>query len=173
MIELAAGHYTSLADHSMEGAWTPSSGRPFHAHEVRQLSLVSWLSGSREAARRKATHFRRMVAGALGQLPGDRPGVIHVGYELLGGNGADGRRDLLNRLEMLNFNVGASRLRWVYGNYMVPEHTTARNESAALTESTATYPIGRPTARDPLPQHLLFSDGSGAPGAYWAGMGPR
>lgn len=173
MIQLAAGDYFSVADHSMDGDWTPGRGRPFHAYDVRQLSLVSWLSRSREAMRRKATHFRRMVAGALGQLPGDRPGVVHVGYELVGGNGADGRRDLLNRLEMLDFDVGVSRLRWVYGNYMVPEHTTARMESAALTETTATYPVGRPTTRDPLPEHVLFSDGIGIPGAYWAGLGPR
>ncbi len=168
MIELAAGRYAATADHSVDGDWAPSLERPLHAHDVRRLSVVSWISASAEAARRKATHFRRIVAGAAAQLPGDRPGVVHVGYELLGGNGADARRDLLNRIEMMRFDPGASRLAWVYGNYMVPEHTTAPEESAALTETTATYPVGRPRTRDPLQSHLLFSDGLGARGPYWS-----
>lgn len=167
MIQLAAGSYVAEADHSVDGDWTPSRERPFHAHDVMRLSVVSWFSSSREAARRKAKHFRGMVAKAARQLPGDRPGVVHVGYELLGGNGADARRDLANRLELLNFDVEKSRLRFVYGNYMVPEHVTAANESAALTETTATYPIGSGRTPDPVPHHLLFSEGAVLPGGYW------
>jgi len=167
MIQLAAGRYLAEADHSMEGDWTSVEARPFHAHEVQRLSLVSWLSSSSEAARRKARHFRAMVARASEQLPGDRPGIVHVGYELLGGNGADARRDLNNRLELVTFDPGDSRLRWVYGNYMVPEHTTEPNESAALRETTAIYRVGSGTTPDPLPHHALFSDGRMVPGGYW------
>lgn len=167
MIQLAAGSYVAEADHSVDGDWTPSSERPFHAHDVTRLSVVSWLSSSREAARRKAKHFRSMVAKAARQLPGDRPGAVHIGYELVGGNGADARRDLANRLELLSFDVGESRLRYIYGNYMVPEHVTAANESAALTETTATYQVGNGRTPDPLPFHLLFSEGAVLPGGYW------
>lgn len=171
MIELAAGHYADGADHDMQGEWTPSDDRPFHAHDVQRLCLVSWISGSPEAARRKAKHFRKMVADASDQLPGDRPGVVHVGYELVGGNGADGLRDFRNRVELATFDPGASRLRWVYGNYMVPVHTTARDESAALVETTATYQVGDHRTADPLPMHLLFSDEGALPGPYWLGVG--
>lgn len=169
MIELAAGTYVAEADHSVDGDWIPSRERPFHAHDVSRLSVVSWLSSSREAGRRKAKHFRSLVARASGQLPGDRPGVVHVGYELIGGNGVDARRDLANRLEMLTFDPGSSRLRWVYGNYMVPEHTTHSDEASALTETTATYQAGKPhRTPGPLPFHQLFSDpGPVLPGGYW------
>lgn len=85
----------------------------------------------------------------------------------MGGNSVDGRRHLLNLEQMATFDPGASRLQWVYGNYMTPEHSTARNESAALTETTATYPVrGRRNAQ-PLPDHMLFLDEDGLPGHHW------
>jgi hypothetical protein len=164
MIELVTGSYLPYADHDMQGRWTASRTHPFHAAGVHQLSLVSWLSGSRDAARRKARHFRSTVARATRQLPGDRPGVVHVGYETGGASPADTLRHMLNVLEISNFNPGESRLRWVYANYMSPEHTTAENESAALTESTAHYKVGRHNTADPLPNHVLFHDEQGEVG---------
>jgi len=158
MIELAAGTYLPYADHDMQGRWTASQTHPFHAANVQQLSLVSWLSGSSEAARRKARHFKGVVGRASRQLPGDRPGVVHVGYETGGASPADTLRHMLNVLEISSFNPGESRLRWVYANYMSPEHTTAENESAALRESTAFYKVGRHATADPLPGHFLFGD---------------
>lgn len=164
MIELVAGHYAPYADHDMQGQWTANQQHPFHAADVQQLSLVSWLSSSREAARRKARHFRAMVARANGQLPGDRPGIVHIGYETGGASPADTLRHLLNVLEIANFDPGQSRLRWVYANYMSPEHVTAADESAALSETTATYRVGRHRTPDPLPHHVLFGDEEGNPG---------
>lgn len=167
MIELLIGEYLPMVDYSVAGDWIPAEGRPFHATAMRRASVVSWISASEAAARRKARHFRSMVADAAGQLPGDRPGVVHVGYETMGGNSVDGRRHLLNLEQMATFDPGASRLQWVYGNYMTPEHSTARNESAALTETTATYPVrGRRNAQ-PLPDHMLFLDEDGLPGHHW------
>jgi hypothetical protein len=55
----------------------------------------------------------------------------------------------------------------VFGNYMMPEHTTARMESAALTETTATYPIRGRRHRPPIPDHMLFLDDEGLPGSHW------
>lgn len=167
MIQLAAGSYNAQADHDVAGDWHPSEGRPFHAHAVNQLSIVSWLSSSFAAAQQKAKHFKQVIAGAVGQFPRDRPSVVHVGYELTSGNGADFWRDHLNREEMRTFDPQGSRLRYVYGNYMLPEHTISPNESSALTETTATYPVGRPSTLGPLPLHFLFSDGEVTPGGYW------
>lgn len=167
MIELLIGEYLPMLDYSVAGDWIPAEGRPFHATAMRRASVVSWVSASEAAARRKARHFRSMVADAAGQLPGDRPGIVHVGYETMGGNSVDGRRHLLNLEQMATFDPGASRLQWVYGNYMTPEHSTARNESAALTETTATYPVrGRRNAQ-PLRDHMLFLDEDGLPGHHW------
>ncbi|OJU40902.1 MAG: hypothetical protein BGN99_14080 [Alphaproteobacteria bacterium 65-37] len=167
MVELLLGRYDPAADYSVRGDWEPGVGRPFHATAVGHVSIVGWISTSIEAERRKAQHFRGVVGRASGQLPGDRPGVIHVGYETTGGNGVDALRHRLNRREMRTFEPGQSRLRLVYGNYFMPEHVTARNESAAVTETTALYPVGHGGRREQLVRHLLFSDEDGQPGAHF------
>lgn len=167
MIELLLGHYDNSADYSIEGDWTPSVTHPLHATQMSRASLVGWKSRSREAARRKAKHFRAMVAKANAQLPGDCPGVIHVGYEATIGNSEDRLRHLFNTREIRSFDPGASRLRWVYGNYMWPEHTNHPNESLAISETMAPYKVGRHRVAGPLPGHLLFLDDQGRPGSHW------
>lgn len=166
MIELLAGFYVDDADHSVLAKWTPAKGRPLYATAVSQASVVSWTSESMAASMRKAKHFRSLVAQAAKQLPPDVPGVVHVGYEARDGNAANGLRHYLNRVEMKTFSPGATRLRWVYANYMTPERTTARMESAALTETTAAYKIGQHSTQEPLHHHLLFDDEGGIPGSH-------
>lgn len=166
MFELLVGAYDPSIDFTMAGDWEPAEGRPFHATWVDHVSLVAWRSVSDESARRKAMHFRGLVARAANQLPGDRPGVVHVGYEAVGGNSADGRRHELNRRAMRAFEAGSTRLRMVYGNYFMNELVTARNESAAVVETMAWYPIGGSRGSGPLPGHMLFVDEDGTPGSH-------
>ncbi|GKT25871.1 hypothetical protein [Acidovorax sp. SUPP3334] len=154
MIELLVGAYAANADHTVEADWTPARRSPLHATAMSRASVVSWRSASEDAARRKARHFKSMVAEATQQLPDDRPGVIHVGYEARDGNSVDKLRHELNAAEMLTFEPRGSRLRWVYGNYLSPEHTNAPNESCALSETTATYKIGK--HRTPLRYRVIY-----------------
>lgn len=58
MVELIAGHYIDVLDHSMRADWTPSAEWPFHATRISQASVVSWKSASPDAAFKKARHFR-------------------------------------------------------------------------------------------------------------------
>ncbi|UQE03557.1 hypothetical protein [Bradyrhizobium japonicum] len=166
MIQLLLGQYEPSVDFSVAGEWIPADGRPFHATSVSHVSVVAWTSMSSEAARRKAQHFRGVIGRASEQLPGDRPGVIHVGYEAVGGNSVDGLRHRLNAEQMRTFDARESKLRWVYGNYFMPEHVTARNESAAVSESTAWYRVGTSRTKQPLPGHMLFIDEEGQPGSH-------
>lgn len=167
MFQLLLGRYEPSMDFSVDGEWIPAEGRPFHATSVSHVSVVTWTSMSGEAARRKAQHFRGVIGRASNQLPGDRPGAIHVGYEAIGGNSVDGLRHRLNAEQMRTFDARESKLRWVYGNYFMPEHVTARNESAAVSESTAWYRVGASRAKQPLPGHLLFMDDDGQPGSHF------
>jgi hypothetical protein len=169
MIQLLLGGYDPSADYSVAGDWAPAEGRPLHATSISHVSLVTWRSASPEAARRKAQHFRGVVGRASDQLPGDRPGVVHVGYEAIGGNSVDGLRHRLNRREMRSFDAKESRLRWVYANYMMPEHVIAQNESAAIVETTAWYRVGTGGTREPLKWHMLFLDDDGQPGSHFTG----
>ena len=81
MIELLVGQYDHKDDHSMAAKWCPSPTRPHYASMVYQASVVSWRSQSFEAASRKAKHFKSLVGQAAKQLPGDRPGAVHIGLE--------------------------------------------------------------------------------------------
>ncbi|WP_343350967.1 hypothetical protein [Pseudomonas sediminis] len=167
MVELLAGHYRQDFDHSVQASWQPALDRPLHATWVDQASVVSWRSASLNAVKSKARHFRALVAKATRQLPDDCPGVIHVGYEAIGNNAVDEQRHQRNRMEMYEFRPEGSRLRWVYANYLMPEHTTARNENWAVSETTAFYRIGRHRTGEPLPDHLILSGEDGLPGDHW------
>jgi hypothetical protein len=166
MVELLLGTYNPAADFTMDGDWEPGEGRPLHATWVDHVSLVNWFSTSDEAARRKSMHFRGLVSRAAAQLPGDRPGAIHVGYEEVGGNTADARRLQLNTREMRSFDPDATSLRIVYSNYFMNELVTSRMESAAVSETLAWNPIGGARGKGPLPAHMLFMDEDGTPGSH-------
>jgi hypothetical protein len=81
--------------------------------------------------------------------------VVHVGYEAAGGNSEDGLHHL-NREQMRTFDAPESKMRWVYGNYFVPGRTTARIESAAISETTAWYSVADTRTRKPLAAHLFL-----------------
>lgn len=157
MIELLTGYYRHGADHSMSAKWRPAPGRPFYASAIYQASVVSWVSLSSKAQAQKARHFRSVIANAEGQLPSDRPGVIHVGVESTSGAAVDAMRHIRNFVEARTFKPSNSRLRWVYGNYFVPELTTRKDEIWALTESMAPYKIGSHRTSSPLPGHMLVT----------------
>jgi hypothetical protein len=82
----------------------------------------------------------------------------------------DAMRHVRNFVQARTFAPSTSRLRWVYGSYFVPELTTRRNETWALTETTAPYKIGSHRTSEPLPGHMLVSpEGEGRPGVHWDG----
>lgn len=168
MIELLAGRYAHDADHSMAAKWRPWLDRPEYADAIYHASVVTWWSGSGVAVKQKARHFRKILADAEGQLPSDRPGVIHIGIESYAGSHVDLRRHLSNRFQTRFFQPNNSRLRWVYGNYFVPEATTRKDESWAITETMVPYKVGTHRTRWPLPDHMLVSpEGQHRPGMHW------
>lgn len=171
MVEILTGNYAHDADHSMAAKWRPWPERPEYADAVYHASVVSWWSISSAAVRQKARHFRRTLADAEGQLPSDRPGAIHIGIESSAGSQVDGRRHMHNRLEARFFEPRNSRLRWVYGNYFVPEATTREDESWAITETMVPYKIGSHRTHWPLPDHMLVTpEGQQRAGMHWDGV---
>ncbi len=168
IIELLTCHYQHDADHSIAAKWRPASDRPAYADAVYQASVVTWRSFSKAAVLKKARHFRSILANAEDQLPPDRPGVVHIGVESYAGNDVDFARHIANTLEVSDFEPRNSRLRWVYGNYFVPEATTRRDESWAIAETMVPYKIGSHRTQSPLPGHMLVSpEGVGRRGAHW------
>ncbi|ETI63515.1 hypothetical protein C100_12320 [Sphingobium sp. C100] len=174
MIELLLGGYDHDFSHTMAGQWRPAPERPFWASALYQASVVSWRNVSIPAIRKKARHFRSVVAGATKQLPKDRPGVVHVGVESWSGGDVDGARHIFNKLEMLDFDPVDTRLRWVYGEYIAPEVTTRSDESWAIEETSASYRVGRHGTAEPLPNHMLLTpEHSIKHGVHWDPVSQR
>lgn len=172
MIELLVGQYMHEFAHSMAGRWRQAPGRPLYADAVDQASVVSWINRDTLSIHRKARHFRSIVGRANGQLPSDRPGVIHIGVEARAGKAISADRHFQNFMEVLDFDPKPSHLRWVYENIFAPELTTHRNESWAINETTVPYKIGRHTTAEPLPAHtLLTPTAAKRPGVHWDGRG--
>ncbi|MDQ1197518.1 hypothetical protein [Agrobacterium sp. SORGH_AS 787] len=169
MIELLAGRYEPDADYSMAAKWRPRPDRPEYADAVYQASVVAWDCIAAEATKRKAAHFRRLLANAEGQLPTDIPGAIHVGIESYSGNFVDYFRHMQNRSEARSFRPSTSRLRWVYANHFVPEDTTQHDETWAITETMVPYRVGKHGTNSPLPGHMLVSlEADANPWSHWS-----
>jgi len=169
MIELLAGRYEHDADYSMAAKWRPRPDRPEYADAIYQASVVVWGCVAAEATKRRAAHFRRVLANAEGQLPTDIPGAIHVGIESYSGRFVDYFRHMQNRSEARSFRPTTSRLRWVYANHFVPEDTTRRDETWAITETMVPYRVGKHGTKSPLPRHLLVSPEADAdPWSHWS-----
>ena len=170
MIELLCGHVEHSGQHSVRVRCRRATEKPSYADAIYHASVVSWMSYSDGALSAKAKHFRRKLADAEGQLPKDRPGVVHIGMESVGHDNVDYLSHFRNFVAAHNFSNTSSRLRWVYGNYFLPEVTTRQNESCALVESMAPYRIGPHRTREPLPGHLLVADDADPPeGLHWDG----
>lgn len=83
--------------------------------------------------------------------------MIHVGIEGSASSQIAAVRHFRNLLEAKKFFPKTSRLRWVYGNYFMPELTTRPDETWAFTETSVPYKIGSHRVKWPLPDHLLVS----------------
>lgn len=168
MMEIISGGHEHGASHSLNVECSRAPNKPSYADEIHRACLVNWASHSEESRRAKAAHFKRKIASAEGQLPDDRPGVVHVGMESLGQRLVDQTRHLQNHLIARDFAAPSSRLRWIYGNYFQVEVTTRQDESCAMEESMSPYRIGKHRTNEPLPGHLLIADDSDAVvGLHW------
>jgi hypothetical protein len=174
MIELLVGEYRHQFNHSMVGKWRQAPEMPLYADAVYQASVISWANENQQSIGRKARHFRSIVGRANGQLPADKPGVVHIGVVSRAGMAVDSRRQFENHLEAMDFDPRPSHLRWVYENILAPELTTNRNESWAINDTTVPHKIGRHKTPEPLPGHVLLTPtNEKRPGVHWDGRGKR
>ncbi len=143
-------------DYSLGGAWTTQRVGLFHATSVQHVNLVGW-STSSESARRKAQHFRGIVGRACEQLPGDRPGAIHVGYKAVGGKHSRWSPSSSEQRADEGFRSGRSQLQVVLWELL---HARARNRIATRVPPSRRRSHGIPVKecneRTAVPR-MLFS----------------
>ena len=155
MIEILKGEYQINAQHSMSADWIPSDLRPAFAEWVDRASVVSWWSDSKAAKKKRVRHFKQTLQKAEQQLPGDRPGIVHIGCPGQFDNEVEGQRHFYNWLHLCDFKTIKSRLRWVNAYLLKPEHTNDPNETWAFQETAIQYRVAQHNTRNPLPNEMM------------------
>ena len=96
--------------------------------------VLHWESLSKEAIDGKARDIRKKLSEATSQLPEDRPGIIHVGFEAVEGDRVERLRYAKILATARQFDPGDKPLEYVYCHYFVPE--SPPDECWAFDETT-------------------------------------
>lgn len=89
-----------------------------------QISLsvvMRWATVSQVAVEKRARDVHSKLKEANSQLPSDRPGIVHIGFESLSGDAVDKRRYEKVVDRVASFDKSESRLEWVFCHYFAPE----------------------------------------------------
>lgn len=94
---------------------------PHFIDEVDQVVAARWRSASETSIDRKARDVKRLLVKAHRQVPTNRPSIIHIGIESLGGDIVEQRRYQKIRNTIDNFDIQDKPIMFVYCNYFSPE----------------------------------------------------
>jgi hypothetical protein len=95
--------------------------------------LLQWQSLALSSIDAKARDVLKRLAEANRQLPEDKPGIVHIGFEAVEGDDVERARYDKVMASTAAFDPQGKPLRYVYVHYFVPENcaTTARGEASS------------------------------------------
>lgn len=125
------------------------ASNPHFVDDLDQAVVARWTSLSEQAIERKARDVHSKIVEAHKQLPSDTPGIIHVGFETLGGDEIEKRRYDKIKKSVTNFDALGKPLEVVFCHYFSPE--ASPSETWAFDE-TCHWHARR---RGPLPLSAL------------------
>jgi hypothetical protein len=139
---------------------------PRYIAECDYATILEWTPLAPASISGRARDVLRKVADGLGQLPLDRPGVIHVGFEAVEGDNVEALRYERIGASMADFDPGERPLEYVYTHFLAPE--SPPDQGWAFDETTDWRAI-RPTAPPPLFQSFLVLDAEAEQrlGGHW------
>ena len=142
---------------------------PLYVAECDQAIVLDWESHSPAAIDGKARDVLKRLADGVRQLPDDRPGVIHIGFEAVDGDDVERLRyDKVVRT-ITNFDPQGKGLEHVYVHWFAPESSPNRSEAF---DETCHWAGRRPEHLRPLRDDMLVlaPDGPTREGVHWDGM---
>ena len=113
--------------------------------------LIRWESEMPAAIDAKARDILRKLAEATEQLPEDKAGIIHIGFEAVDGDEVEKARYEKIIRSIFSFDPRSKRLEYVFCHYFVPE--SPPDQAWAFDETTQWCGI-RPTLPLPLKRFL-------------------
>jgi len=128
---------------------------PRYIQECDYATVLEWTPRAPASISGRARDVLRKVADGLGQLPLDRPGIIHVGFEAVEGDAVEQLRYERIVASMGEFDPGETPLQYVYSHFLAPE--SPPDQGWAYDETTDWRGI-RPTTPRPLARPFLVLD---------------
>ena len=128
---------------------------PRYIEDCDYATILEWTPLAPASISGRARDVLRKVADGLDQLPLDRPGIIHVGFEAVEGDAVEQLRYERIGASMREFDPGETPLEFVYSHFLAPE--SPPDQGWAYDETTDWRGI-RPTAPRPLARPFIVLD---------------
>ena len=144
ILELIAGRYVRHANY-VQAIRCKYADNPRYVKECNQAILLRWESAGPAAIEAKARDITKRLSDANDQLPTDRPGIVHIGFEAVEGDTVEEARYRKILASTRRFDPGDRPLEYIYCHYFVPE--SPPDQAWAYDETTqwcAIRPNGNP-----------------------------
>ena len=163
--ELLTGRYVRHANYA-QVLRIKCADNPRYVADCDLAILLRWESTSPVAIDAKARDIFRKLVEANEQLPADRSGIVHIGFEAVEGDAVERARYEKILASAARFDPGDKPLEYVYCHYFVPE--SPPDQAWAFDETTQWCPI-RPSGPHPLAQTFLVlpKAAGNRPGPHW------
>lgn len=120
VLSLITGSYRRHENY-IQGLRTAGGMSPRHMGACNLAIVLRWKTVAPAAVDAKAKDVFRKLIEANDQLPSDRPGIIHVGFEAVEGNEAEQARYAKILANTATFDPKGKPLPYVYNHYLIPE----------------------------------------------------
>lgn len=141
---------------------------PLYVAGCNQAVVLDWESHSPAAIDGKARDVLKRLADGVKQLPGGRPGVVHISLEAVDGMEVESARYKKVLRSITGFDPKGKQLEYVYVNWFAPESTPEMGEAF---DETCHWSGSRPGHLRPLKNSMLVlpSDAETREGVHWEG----
>jgi hypothetical protein len=165
ILELLAGRYVRRANY-VQALRALYADNPRFIKACDIAILLRWESTAAAAIDAKARDIINKVAEANEQLPSDRPGIVHIGFEAVDGDAVEQARYGKILASAARFDPLGKPLEYIYCHYFVPE--SPPDQAWAFDETTQWCGI-RPAGRHPLSEVFLVLPASAGArqGTHW------
>lgn len=163
--ELLTGQYVRHA-RILQAVRTRQGMSPRYIKACDLAILLQWQSLAPASIDAKARDVLKKLAEANSQLPDDKPGIVHIGFEAVEGDEVERARYAKILASTGNFDPKGKPLEYVYIHYFVPE--SPPDEAWAFDETVHWQKIGGTDPR-PLRSAFLVMPGGvqGRDGPHW------